>query len=383
MACAMGEWSQPGIALWSPSPPVRPAGSMRSMFPPRTQVYEGLYPSQIRERFEEDAVEAAVHDWYPVNESWRGQDLHVTYAHDPWRRPASVAVAAHAGNRATPRPPAPAPSRLGHHGTFPASGDSVWAATPTCGAALRRRPAAHADALPSIGSRGGRHVARCPKPTPSTAAARVPDAAGRPCAHVSASWWPPRCHWSSSGRQSPSPSPPRSTPSTTSAPTLEGTEWVLAPSATESLAGTATLTLQDGTATGNDGCTDYFAPYTVSGSALSFGPIGVTYPPVTCAATPAAFEAAYFGLLASVSSYVLIGSTLTLVDGTGQPGVDIHRCTGLPGHRLMGRDRISDHRRHVRRAGAGQRADAVAGARRRWPTASPAVTGSTGRIARR
>ncbi len=65
------------------------------MFPPRTQVYEGLYPSQIRERFEEDAVEAAVHDWYPVNEAWRGPDLHVTYAHDPWRRSRSVTVASH------------------------------------------------------------------------------------------------------------------------------------------------------------------------------------------------------------------------------------------------------------------------------------------------
>lgn len=55
------------------------------MFPPRTQVYEGLYPSQIRERFEQDAQEAASYDWYPVNEAWRGPDLYVTYAHDPWR----------------------------------------------------------------------------------------------------------------------------------------------------------------------------------------------------------------------------------------------------------------------------------------------------------
>ena len=96
------------------------------------------------------------------------------------------------------------------------------------------------------------------------------------------------------------PTTPAPSPAVTG-PTLEGTQWVLAPSGTESLAGSATLTLQDGTATGNDGCTDYFAPYTLSGSALSFGPIGVTYPPVTCAETPAKFEAAYFGLLASVS----------------------------------------------------------------------------------
>lgn len=63
------------------------------MFPPRTQVYEGLYPSQIRERFEADAVEAAEYDWYPVNEAWRGADLHVTYTHDPWRKQSQAAVA--------------------------------------------------------------------------------------------------------------------------------------------------------------------------------------------------------------------------------------------------------------------------------------------------
>jgi hypothetical protein len=63
------------------------------MFPPRTQVYEGLYPSQIRERFEADALEAAEYDWYPVGESWRGGDLHVTYTHDPWRKQSSAAVA--------------------------------------------------------------------------------------------------------------------------------------------------------------------------------------------------------------------------------------------------------------------------------------------------
>jgi hypothetical protein len=63
------------------------------MFPPRTQVYEGLYPSQIRERFEADALEAAEYDWYPVNEAWRGPDLHVTYTHDPWRKQAQPATA--------------------------------------------------------------------------------------------------------------------------------------------------------------------------------------------------------------------------------------------------------------------------------------------------
>jgi hypothetical protein len=78
-----------------PYPTATSTGIVRSMFPPRTQVYEGLYPSQIRERFEEDALEAAAHDWYPVNEAWRGPDLHVTYAHDPWHnKRAAVAEAA-------------------------------------------------------------------------------------------------------------------------------------------------------------------------------------------------------------------------------------------------------------------------------------------------
>ncbi len=63
------------------------------MFPPRTQVYEGLYPSQIRERFEADAREAAEYDWYPVDESWRGSELYVIYTHDPWRRQSSSSVA--------------------------------------------------------------------------------------------------------------------------------------------------------------------------------------------------------------------------------------------------------------------------------------------------
>jgi hypothetical protein len=74
------------------------------MFPPRTQVYEGLYPSQIRERFEADALEAAEYGWYPVNEAWRGSDLHVTYTHDPWRQQTLTAVATdHAGDPATRR----------------------------------------------------------------------------------------------------------------------------------------------------------------------------------------------------------------------------------------------------------------------------------------
>ncbi|MEZ4596077.1 MAG: hypothetical protein R3C32_04085 [Chloroflexota bacterium] len=68
--------------------------------PHRTVRYEGLYPSQIRERFEQDAADAAADDWYPASESWEGGVLHVAYEHDPGRR-ARVAMAL---------PPGPAPS---------------------------------------------------------------------------------------------------------------------------------------------------------------------------------------------------------------------------------------------------------------------------------
>lgn len=54
--------------------------------PTRTVTYEGLYPSQIQERFDRDAADAALDDWYPTAESWQGGVLQVTYAHDPGRR---------------------------------------------------------------------------------------------------------------------------------------------------------------------------------------------------------------------------------------------------------------------------------------------------------
>src|SRR5262245_8939288 len=75
--------------------------------PPRTVKYEGLYPSQIRERFEQDAEDAAVDDWYPASESWQGGVLFVTFEHDPGRRERTARAAA-----ATPAPTQrPSPSQ--------------------------------------------------------------------------------------------------------------------------------------------------------------------------------------------------------------------------------------------------------------------------------
>ena len=80
--------------------------------PPRTVKYEGMFPSQTRERFETDARTAASDDWYPVDESWQGTELFVTYEHDPGRlhqRPAGSTPHAPAASSSTGHPPAVEP----------------------------------------------------------------------------------------------------------------------------------------------------------------------------------------------------------------------------------------------------------------------------------
>ena len=47
--------------------------------PPRTQRYEGLFPSQTKELFEADARRAAAEGWYPISETWSGGVLIVVY----------------------------------------------------------------------------------------------------------------------------------------------------------------------------------------------------------------------------------------------------------------------------------------------------------------
>ncbi len=106
-------------------------------------------------------------------------------------------------------------------------------------------------------------------------------------------------------------------------PTLTGTRWLLDVPSSVGLAAVltdappVTLVLRDGLAVGNDGCNDYFAQYATAGSAITFGQVGVTYPPASCTPGLAAFEAAYVAAIGSVTSFTLVGSTLILVDGTG------------------------------------------------------------------
>lgn len=79
--------------------------------PTRVQTYDGLYRSQADELFHADALEAARHGWRAVDEGrWNGEQLAVTYVHDPrWKggRPAAKAPepaqAAEGGAAAKPR----------------------------------------------------------------------------------------------------------------------------------------------------------------------------------------------------------------------------------------------------------------------------------------
>ena len=131
-------------------------------------------------------------------------------------------------------------------------------------------------------------------------------------------------------------------------PALEGTQWLLDIGASAALAGVdrsapavspesspipsvplVTLLLGFALATGSDGCNDYFAPYVLAGSAISFGSIGVSYPPRTCGPARSAIESAYATALASVTSYFLADSTLALVADAGTP-VLIYRASTKP-----------------------------------------------------
>ncbi len=118
-----------------------------------------------------------------------------------------------------------------------------------------------------------------------------------------------------------SPTPGQASTPDGAPPALEGTQWALATAGVDQVPGTATLSLEYGTATGEDGCNDYFAPYAAAGSVLAFGEVVVAFPPQTCSVEQTAFETAYFKALASVSSFVIVGSTLTLVDHTGAPAL--------------------------------------------------------------
>lgn len=101
---------------------------------------------------------------------------------------------------------------------------------------------------------------------------------------------------------------------------LEGTTWQLialldANGMLTMPSAEATLLLQDGEAGGQGGCNLFFAPYTLDGSQLTFGPAGSTM--MACDEPAMSQEQAYFANLAKVASYQIVGSQLHLADADG------------------------------------------------------------------
>ena len=75
-----------------------------------------------------------------------------------------------------------------------------------------------------------------------------------------------------------------------------------------------TLTFEDGSASGNASCNQYFGPYEIDGSTITFGPLASTQ--MFCG-VPGVMEqeAAYLTALASVDTWSMDGETLTLSSG--------------------------------------------------------------------
>ena len=114
----------------------------------------------------------------------------------------------------------------------------------------------------------------------------------------------------------PSPTPPAQTAS------IENREWALAqlgdnasPLGNGGKPVTLTLTSAEQRAGGNAGCNGYGAPYTLSGSQLTFGPAISTK--MACE-QGMEVETAFLGMLANVTSYQATDSSLTLMGSTGE-----------------------------------------------------------------
>lgn len=103
---------------------------------------------------------------------------------------------------------------------------------------------------------------------------------------------------------------------------LEGTTWQLteyvgaAGGVVNVPAGvTVTATFADGTLSGNGGCNNYSAAYTVDGETLTIGEVQATLMACTGAAGPV--EPPYLAILPKVATFSITGDTLELLNETG------------------------------------------------------------------
>lgn len=115
-----------------------------------------------------------------------------------------------------------------------------------------------------------------------------------------------------------SPTPGDSSPPAVS---IEGRDWRLTRARLSGAYGaipaevTATLRLEGGNATGSGGCNSFSGSYALDGARISFARIVSTM--MACGEPAMTIEGFYLADLGGVSGYVVEGSTLRLVDATG------------------------------------------------------------------
>jgi len=164
---------------------------------------------------------------------------------------------------------------------------------------------------------------------------------GFPAASVLAAVFLAACSSTSGGSAAPSPAgggssaPSPSTMAGSTAPSaaagasaaaaqaLEGPRWELtgyvgADGKTVSAIG-ASATFSSGKVTGNSGCNDYTASYTLAGEKLTIGQVASTTK--ACGPAETVLETAYLAALGKVASYSIAGETLELRTSGGTAGL--------------------------------------------------------------
>jgi heat shock protein HslJ len=149
------------------------------------------------------------------------------------------------------------------------------------------------------------------------------------------------CSTSTGGSAKPTSSPvgsPSGAGSSATTTTLETTSWQLTgyvgpegnlvpvPGAVS-----ATATFDAGRVSGNGGCNDYSASYTIDGDKLTIGQVAATMK--ACGPAESALETAYFAALGKVATYAIQGQSLELKTSEGKVGLrfDVAKTVSLSG----------------------------------------------------
>jgi heat shock protein HslJ len=117
-------------------------------------------------------------------------------------------------------------------------------------------------------------------------------------------------------------------PAATVGPPLEGTPWQVVAAVDEGgerlpVPGdvSATVTFEEGTASGSGGCNRWSAPYELDGSALTIGDAAATM--MACPGAAGEVEAAFLGALPRVATWVGGEEGAELLDGSGETVLEL------------------------------------------------------------